>query len=48
MPSNIDVYIWSPGHDKFIIFDDLTKLIVFVVILVSFYIVTKFNVRPKN
>lgn len=43
-----DVYLWTPGHNKFIIFDDLTKLVIAIIFVVTYVIISKFNVRPKS
>ena len=43
-----DIYYFTPLHHKFIKFDDITWLAIILLILVSVYFVTKFNVRSKH
>ncbi len=43
-----NVFYFTPLHHKIIIFDDVTWLAIIIIVLISFYIITKFNARPRN
>lgn len=43
-----DVYYFTPLHNKFVKFDDITWLAIILLVIFSIYFITKFKVRNKN
>lgn len=43
-----DVYYFTPLHNKFVKFDDITWLVIIILSILSLYIIKNMKVRPKR
>lgn len=43
-----DVYYYTPLHNKFVEFDDITWLIIIMLTILALYFIKNMKVRPKR
>ncbi len=43
-----DVYYYTPLHNKFVKFDDITWLVIIMLTVLALYIIKNMKVRPKR
>ena len=43
-----DVYYFTPLHNKFVKFDDITWLVIIALNILALYIIKNMKVRPKR
>ena len=43
-----DVYYFTPLHNKFVKFDDITWFVIIMLSLLALYIIKSMKVRPKR